>query len=374
MRRVAILEFSAALIAGTVFDEDASGTCLQLARQDVRLTPDALSAVLERLESGDVRRRARVAAARRRLVEGLDRPDALAARADLRAAGFVSDQLFFHVLGFSRSISVDASAFEGADVVHDLNQPGLAGRLPGPVAFAVETGTAEHVFHLPHFLANIGESLAPAGRVLHIVPANNYLDHGFYQFSPTLFHDYYRANGYDVRIRLLETDTEDWSAATVSEYEPGSFDRRDRLRFAGRYVLLQVLARKTPASTVHGVPQQRIYGERVDWHPDGAASWLRRSAPVGTLVGPFTPDGGACWYAGLPAGVGAGDAPDALRRSAVVLVEDDRVLGPPHSLHDDIRRLGQGRYSHWDGGLRFSTSDGSDPNVNGRSYHVRLLR
>ena len=37
-------------------------------------------------------------------------------------------------------------------------------------------------------------------------------------------------------------------------------------------------------------------------------------------------------------------------------------------LHEDIRSQGGGRFSHWYGCLFFSTSDGTDPRVNGRAY------
>ena len=57
--------------------------------------------------------------------------------------------------------------------------------------------------------------------------------------------------------------------------------------------------------------------------------------------------------------------------SVVRLYEDGLQLGPPHASHDDIRRSGAGRYSHWNGRLYFSSSDGSDPRVNGRRYEVR---
>lgn len=58
-------------------------------------------------------------------------------------------------------------------------------------------------------------------------------------------------------------------------------------------------------------------------------------------------------------------------RSPLVIYEDDHPLGPPHSDHLDIQDIGKGRYSHWKGtGLLFSTSDNSDPNVNGRAYWV----
>jgi SAM-dependent methyltransferase len=60
------------------------------------------------------------------------------------------------------------------------------------------------------------------------------------------------------------------------------------------------------------------------------------------------------------------------------LYEDGVPLGPRHSLHEDIRTLGGGRYAHWVHQLYFSTTDHSDPNTNGRSYQysipLRLFR
>ena len=63
------------------------------------------------------------------------------------------------------------------------------------------------------------------------------------------------------------------------------------------------------------------------------------------------------------------DSVDNNWRSPVLLYENDRLLGPAHSSHDDIAHLGEGRYSHWkQQGFFFSSSDKSDPNSNGRSY------
>jgi hypothetical protein len=41
-------------------------------------------------------------------------------------------------------------------------------------------------------------------------------------------------------------------------------------------------------------------------------------------------------------------------------------------MHDLIRQTGRGRYSHWANTLYFSSSDGSDPRTNGRSYRYRV--
>lgn len=68
------------------------------------------------------------------------------------------------------------------------------------------------------------------------------------------------------------------------------------------------------------------------------------------------------------------DTNDAPQASTLRLFENDRELGPAHALHDDIRKIGLGRFSHFsspdgsDESLRFSTSDNTDPQRNGRRY------
>ena len=66
------------------------------------------------------------------------------------------------------------------------------------------------------------------------------------------------------------------------------------------------------------------------------------------------------------------------QQSTLQLYEDGKELGPAHSLHDDIRNTGGGRFSHWgnglgDGYIIFSTSDNTDPRINGRTYSVQFI-
>jgi MoaA/NifB/PqqE/SkfB family radical SAM enzyme len=68
------------------------------------------------------------------------------------------------------------------------------------------------------------------------------------------------------------------------------------------------------------------------------------------------------------------DSEEDPRSSPVILLEDGKALGPAHSIHDDIRAQGGGRFSHWGSRLWFSTSDNSDPNTNGRRYSIRVLK
>jgi len=59
-------------------------------------------------------------------------------------------------------------------------------------------------------------------------------------------------------------------------------------------------------------------------------------------------------------------------RSNLRLFENDRQLGSPNARHAYIRREGGGAYSFWRGGLLFSSSDNSDPRVNGRTYQASV--
>ena len=97
--------------------------------------------------------------------------------------------------------------------------------------------------------------------------------------------------------------------------------------------------------------------------PDG---WPAITLPIAWI----THEGGSCFVCALNT-VEPWDDVDHPAASVIRLYEDGLQLGPPHALHDEILRSGEGRYSHWKGTLYFSSSDGSDPRVNGRRYEVR---
>lgn len=90
--------------------------------------------------------------------------------------------------------------------------------------------------------------------------------------------------------------------------------------------------------------------------------------PQGSLVVPsqFERDDRNCFIFHVPAEWES----DSGGVSRIRLLEDGEHLGPKGVTHDDVRTLGRGRYSHWGTKVYFSTSDNSDPNVNGRTYSV----
>jgi predicted O-methyltransferase YrrM len=80
--------------------------------------------------------------------------------------------------------------------------------------------------------------------------------------------------------------------------------------------------------------------------------------------------GGHAWYAFVGHNALADEVSG--NSSPLQLLEDDQPVGPPHATHDDIRATGLGSYSHWRGGLYFSTSDNGCPQTNGRRYSIRV--
>ena len=88
------------------------------------------------------------------------------------------------------------------------------------------------------------------------------------------------------------------------------------------------------------------------------------------LKKPFLSEGGKTWSINLRQLKHFADTPDDPRRSSLLLFENGELLNAAHSTHDDILNIGAGLYSHWDEYIYFSTSDGSNPNINGYKYLI----
>lgn len=88
------------------------------------------------------------------------------------------------------------------------------------------------------------------------------------------------------------------------------------------------------------------------------------------LEGPFQKESGSAWMIKLENYAFQSDNVDNPKRSKLILFENGKPLWLRHSLHDTIRSVGGGSYSHWQDNLLFSTTDNTDPNNNGRKYEI----
>lgn len=154
--------------------------------------------------------------------------------------------------------SIDASNYEEAEIIHDMNAPIDGG---GEYSLVGDFGTLEHVFNVPVAFDNIAKLAAPNAHILHMLPSNNFVGHGFYQFSPELFFQIYSPErGYSgTRVFGAPGSTPDvW-------YEIRSPRQlKARVNITSRDQLhLMVLTQKTgePVPLVHKPVQQSDYLE-----------------------------------------------------------------------------------------------------------------
>ncbi|MEO5882351.1 MAG: hypothetical protein ABIQ06_08030 [Caldimonas sp.] len=185
--------------------------------------------------------------------------------------------------------SVDASAYEQATLLHDMNLPWPESQ-PGLHSYdaVLDFGCLEHVFDFPVAWRNCVALCRTGGHLLHSLPANNLSGHGFYQFSPELFFNLYQArNGFELLgvWFALKADPRHWWQVA----DPAVVHRRVTLRNAHEVYML-VIAKKLSETGPMPPPQQSDYAQS-EWlrpgsaGPSGAAGEGRRGAPG--LLGAF---------------------------------------------------------------------------------------
>jgi hypothetical protein len=198
----------------------------------------------------------------------------------------IDDKDFFRFLGFQEVFSCDASSYENPTFVLDLNHP-VPEELHNRFDVVLDGGTMEHIFNIPAVLANIHAMLKVGGRAIHITPSSNMVDHGFYSFSPTLFRDYYGANGYHIlTVSLFECVS--WSGEfSVFDCLSGELDNRlgriANAKMAGVFCVVE----KSTNATSHIIPAQSHFSRL--WKdsepnesrtgPNPLASAIRSNAP-----------------------------------------------------------------------------------------------
>lgn len=113
---------------------------------------------------------------------------------------------FFKRLGAERVESLDHSPYQGCSIVHDLNEPLPSDPNREGYDLVFDGGTLEHVFNFPNAIANCMSLVKVGGHFMASAPANQWLGHGFYQFSPELFFRVLSPeNGFEtVRVFLAE--------------------------------------------------------------------------------------------------------------------------------------------------------------------------
>jgi SAM-dependent methyltransferase len=172
------------------------------------------------------------------------------------------DQTLLKGIGFSEVHSIDYSNYEGATHTLDLNSGDLPTEFHESYDVILDSGTLEHVFHIPNVLKNIFQMLKPGGRVIFLAPSSNHVDHGFYMFSPTFFSDYYAANGFRVETACVVRYNLDLSQLwDVYDYRPGTWLDLSMGGLDERPYAIFFIATKVPGARWDAIPQQGYYAD-----------------------------------------------------------------------------------------------------------------
>jgi hypothetical protein len=269
------------------------------------------------------------------------------------------------------------SDYQGATFVHDLNSPETPEQLKGQYQAVSMGGTAEHVFFVGNTLRCAAELLAIGGIVICSGPANNWLDHGFYQLCPTLKFDFFESNKFEfgMSIATLYRPGESLFRRVIPVY-PGEVQA---LNFIPARISHTLQAKKVDSSTCHVVPLQTIYrvkhnGELIRWRFKPFAPYdydgeQRRPAPLRSLPLQKARAKDGCWAFPFRQEGLLPSTPKRPFRSKALVYENGRLLD---WIVSDASMVSErpGSFFHAGAFIYLSTPDGSDPNTNGRSYEV----
>jgi len=180
-------------------------------------------------------------------------------------------------LGFGAMEAMDFSDYEGATILHDLNQP-VPKKLEQQFDFIFDGGTLEHVFNVPVALENVFRMLKPGGRFVSANGMNGFNGHGLYQFSPDLVWTFWRRTAncevHDCRgITKAPPDGQEYHLTFPDPAELGH-----RLRLKGRipparfYLYYEVERR--PESAISNATLQSDYETKWAGHENAGETRL----------------------------------------------------------------------------------------------------
>jgi len=219
---------------------------------------------------------------------------------------------FLKKCGATSVTSFDNSDFEGATVVHDMNRD-IPDEYHAGFDCVLDSGTLEHVFNIPVALRNCLSMVKPGGHFLSITICNNFMGHGFYQFSPELFYGVLSAkNGYAVERMFIFESRPDARWYRVAD--PKKIGGRvELINSVMTYLLVQARRvsdtglsditpqqsdytvmwdGKIPGSTKLRTVKEESRFRRFKGVVKGAAKNMLRHLPVETFRTPFNPP----WY------------------------------------------------------------------------------
>jgi len=155
-------------------------------------------------------------------------------------------------LGIDTTVT-DVAVVRGMEVIVDLNEP-LPEDLQARFDIVIDTGTCEHCFNVGMAFRNTCEAVAVGGHLVHAAPMTR-MNHGFWNFCPTIYPDYLGDNGF--KLQYLSSVTGGIMEGQ-REFPVDPFNRFVPQPHAAIYMLAKRLERKPPVW-----PVQRKYRQFI---------------------------------------------------------------------------------------------------------------
>lgn len=132
-------------------------------------------------------------------------------------------EMYFSAIGFASYIAIDVNSRHGS-LVMDLNNNFVEGyEFKRQFDLVTNNGTGEHIFDQGAVFRNAHELTKPGGFMIHCLPCNNYINHGFFSFNPILFMDLAAINDYDI-VKITVGTSAGVEAGYVSPELAAHFD------------------------------------------------------------------------------------------------------------------------------------------------------
>ena len=168
---------------------------------------------------------------------------------------------------FLQPKSVTAIDFHGTEkaLQLDLNGPVDLGR---KFDIVMNIGTLEHVFNVAQGFKTVHDHTRPGGFMLHGMPFTGWIEHGFYNFNPTIIWDLAASNGYRVEM-FIYSEIKPPKMVHLTERE--QVRKMAKNRQIGENAMLYAVLRRPEEEKPFQLPMQGFYAESIS--PEAKAAW-----------------------------------------------------------------------------------------------------
>ena len=181
-----------------------------------------------------------------------------------RERQLIADSELFRLLGAKSVRALDQSAYEGAELIHDLGQP-ITPALEGCADVIVDGGVTDNVWDPALAVRNYARMLRPGGRLYMANMLSNHYE-PYCMLPPLWYVDYFCVNRFaDVKCYIVVQNEALRDVFTVNYQDLANPERHVAQFRSDKIMNVIVFAEKAANSTTHRPPIQQHYRGHEAW-------------------------------------------------------------------------------------------------------------